>query len=220
MEMLRGDEFADVLDGGDGFAGGVVDGLAAGVDAGKIVGVSDGLGPGEEVGGLVVVEPAAFFLIEKEDGVGGEVFALGGGDGGGGVSWLRARRVGCRRVWRWRSRRRSCRWRGRGSRSCCGGDCRVCRPRCCGASPGGLCEPVAGEGEVLAQGGEGVVAGVVVAVEADGESALCCGGGICCAPAVAARRRRVEEIAWKWLRIGDSMRLPLVRLHNGVLSCL
>ena len=49
MEMLRGDEFADVLNGGDGFAGGVIDGLAAGVDAREIAGVGDGLGPREEI---------------------------------------------------------------------------------------------------------------------------------------------------------------------------
>ena len=106
VEMLRGDEFADVLDGGDGFAGGVVDGLAAGVDAGEIVCVGDGFGPGEEVGGLVVVEAAAFFLIEKEDGVGGEVFALGGGDGCGGVFVLRASAGVVPGVWRGRFRRR------------------------------------------------------------------------------------------------------------------
>ncbi len=72
MEVLRGDELADVLDGGDGFAGGVVDGLAAGVDAGEIAGVGDGFGPCQEIGGLIVGEASAFFLIEKEDGVGGK----------------------------------------------------------------------------------------------------------------------------------------------------
>ena len=35
VEVLGGGELADVLDGGDGFARGVVDGLAAGVDAGE-----------------------------------------------------------------------------------------------------------------------------------------------------------------------------------------
>ncbi len=36
VEVLGGDLFADVLDGGDGLAGGVGDGLAADVDAGEI----------------------------------------------------------------------------------------------------------------------------------------------------------------------------------------
>ena len=63
VEVLRGDEFADVLDGGDGFAGGVVDGLATGVDAGEEVRVGDGFSPCKEVGRLIFVEAAAFFLI-------------------------------------------------------------------------------------------------------------------------------------------------------------
>ncbi len=78
--MLGGDLFADVLDGGDGLAGGVVDGLTAGIDAGEITGVRDGLGPGEKVGGLVCVEAAAFLLVEKDDGASREVFALRCGD--------------------------------------------------------------------------------------------------------------------------------------------
>ena len=94
--MLGGDLLADVLDGGDGLAGSVVDGLAAGVDAGKIAGVRDCLGPGEQVGGLLGGEAAALFLIEKEDGVGGEVFALCRGDGGCCVLLLQGRRAWCR----------------------------------------------------------------------------------------------------------------------------
>ena len=164
--MLGGDLLADVLDGGDGLAGAVVDGLAAGVDAGEIAGVRDGLGPGEKIGGLVVVEAAAFFLIEKDDGVGGEVFALGGGDGCCGVFFAE----------------RS--WGGAGSlclfdlgvEFAVGQDQKaevVMQENVAFALPavlvlaGRVGEPVAGEGEVPAQGGQGVVAGIVVAVEAD-----------------------------------------------------
>ena len=81
---------ANVLNGGDGdglavgaFA--VGDGLAAGVDAGAVGGAGDGLGPGEQVRGLFGEQAAAVFLIEEEDGARGKAFALGGGDGGGGV---------------------------------------------------------------------------------------------------------------------------------------
>ena len=42
------------------------------------------------------VEAAAFFLVEKDDGVGGEVFALGGGDGGWRRPLLRERLEWCR----------------------------------------------------------------------------------------------------------------------------
>ena len=76
VEMAFGDAVADVLDGGDGDAGVVLDGLAAGVDAGAVVGCGDGFGPGEQVGGLRVGEAAAFFLVEEEDGVCGEAFGL------------------------------------------------------------------------------------------------------------------------------------------------
>src|SRR5437764_14875480 len=74
-EMLRGHLLADVLDGGDGLVGAVVDRLATGVDAGQIAGVRDGLCPREEIAGLVGREAAALLLIEKDDGLGGEVFA-------------------------------------------------------------------------------------------------------------------------------------------------
>ena len=53
MHGVGGYLLADVLGGGDGFAGVVGDGLAADVGSGKIGRASYGFGPGEEVGGLL-----------------------------------------------------------------------------------------------------------------------------------------------------------------------
>ncbi len=82
MEVLRSDVLPDVFCGGNVLAMAFVDGLAADVGSGAVLGSCDGLGPSEEVVGLLLQETAAFFLVEKEDGVGGEVLALGGCDGG------------------------------------------------------------------------------------------------------------------------------------------
>jgi hypothetical protein len=185
VEMLRGDEFAEVLDGGNGLAGGVVDGLAAGVDAGKIAGVRDGLGPREEVSGLICVEAAAFFLIEKDDGVSGEVFAACGCDGGGGVLHAESGGSGAGAF-------------GAGDlgvgfavgedeeAEAVAQECVALADPAVVVCAGRIGEPVSGEGEVLSQRGRGVVAGVVVAVEADG--ILGCGRG---------------NVIWRdWLRAG------------------
>ncbi len=116
---------------------------------------------------MLAFEAAAFFLVEEEDGVGGEVFALGGGDGGGGV--LLAESGGG----------------GAGSFGLCEISAsrrplaRTRKPKLLrrrmsrlpaqvfGRLAGRVGEPVSGEGEVLAEGGKRGVAGVVVAVEAD-----------------------------------------------------
>ena len=166
VEMSSGDEFADVLDCGNGLAWGVVDGLATGVDAREVAGAGYGFGPGEEVGGLVGSEAATFLLVQKENGVSGEVFSRGGGDGCGGVFGAK------------------CGWRGAvafGSSDlrvgfAVGEDKEaesVSEEGFALAGPGvvvcagGIGEPVSGEGEVAAEGGKGVVAWIFVAVKAD-----------------------------------------------------
>jgi hypothetical protein len=65
----------DVFGSGDGMPVTLVDGLTAGVDAGAITGAGYGFGPGQKIGGLFGKETTTLFLIEKEDGVGREVFA-------------------------------------------------------------------------------------------------------------------------------------------------
>jgi hypothetical protein len=52
------------------------DGLAAGVDAGEVGGLSDGLGPGEEVLCLFREQATAIFLVEKENCARRKAFAL------------------------------------------------------------------------------------------------------------------------------------------------
>ena len=126
----------------------------------------DRFGPCEEVGGLVVVEAAAFFLIEKDDGVSGEVFALSCGDGDGCVFGSKGG--------------------GRGAVAFGAGnfgvgfsvgkdeeaeviseeDVALAEPRIV-MRAGGIGEPVSGEGEVAAESGECGVSGVLVAVKAD-----------------------------------------------------
>src|SRR5271170_1053287 len=76
--MTCRDLFANVLDSGNGFAGAVVDGLAAGIDTREEARVRNCFGPREKVGRLICVEAASLLLIEKEDGAGGEVFPLCG----------------------------------------------------------------------------------------------------------------------------------------------
>jgi hypothetical protein len=85
MEVLAGHVGAYVLRGGDGLAWGIGDGLAADVRSGKISGSGYGFRPGEKVARLLGEEAAPLFLIEEEDGAGGEVFALSGGYGSGSV---------------------------------------------------------------------------------------------------------------------------------------
>ena len=166
VEMSGGDEFADVLNGSDGLAGGVVDGLTTGVDAGKVAGSGYGFRPAEEVSGLVGGEATAFFLVQKENGVSGEVFSRGGGDGSGRVFGAK------------------CGWRGAvafGSTDfrvgfAVGEDEEaeaIAKEGFALAGPGVVVragrvgEPVSGEGEVAAEGGKSVVAGIFVAVKAD-----------------------------------------------------
>ena len=168
MKVASGDLLLDVLRGGDGCAGAVGDGLAADVGTGTEAGGGEGFGPGEEVGGLFGGQQAAsFFLVEKDEGVGWEAFALGGCCGGecvflalGGGSLRGA-------------------LRGRldlGFGAAVGEDEEaeaLGEQRGPLAGPGVVSragwvgEPEAGEVEVTAQGGEGGVAGVEVAVEAD-----------------------------------------------------
>jgi len=171
VEVAGVDAGTNVLNCGDGYwltvgATAIGDGLAAGVDAGEISGARDGFGPCEEVVGLFGEQASALFLVEEEDGAGGEALADGGGDGGGGVG------VGERGG-------------GAVAKGCVGqfgveaavGDDEeaeagaeerfaLAEPGVVG-SAGRVGEPVSGEGEALAQVGEGGVAGVVVAVESE-----------------------------------------------------
>ncbi len=167
MERTGGDLLLDVLRGGNGCAGAVRDRLAADVRSGTETGGGEGLGPSEEVGGLFGGEAAAFLLVEEDKSVGREAFALGGGCGGLGV--LLALRGGslCGAL------------RGGfdlGFGAAVGQDEEA---EALGEQRGPLAgpgvvdgtgrvgEPEAGEVEVAAEGGEGGVAGVDVAVEAD-----------------------------------------------------
>src|ERR1700722_10840081 len=54
VQMLDRDLFADVLHGGDSLALPVAYGLTAGVNAGKIGGVGNGLRPCQQIGGLII----------------------------------------------------------------------------------------------------------------------------------------------------------------------
>ena len=81
MEVSGGYLFADVLGSGNCFAGVVGNGLTAEVGSGKISRLGYGFRPCEEIGRLLGEEATAFFLVEKEDGVGRELLALGGGYG-------------------------------------------------------------------------------------------------------------------------------------------
>jgi hypothetical protein len=167
MKMLRGDLLANVLDGGDGLAGGVVDGLSAGVDAGKIAGVCDCFGPRQKIRRLICVKTAAFLLIEKDDGVGGEVLPLRGGDGSCGI--LCSKRSGCRA-----SPFRLCNF-GVGlavgqyeeAEAAVEQSVALALPTV-SVRAGRVREPVSGEGEVASQCRKGGITGIVVAVEADG----------------------------------------------------
>jgi hypothetical protein len=180
--MFGGDLLADVLHRGDGLAGAIVDWLSTGVDAGEIAGVRDCLGPREKIAGLIRVEAAALLLIEINDGVVGEVFTACGGNRGCGIF---------------------CPERGRrGAGSLClfylgvefavreNKEPEVIVEESIAFAPpavlvlsGRIGEPVAGKGKVPSQCRQGVVAGVVVAVESD---------GILCRPgrSVADGRRR------------------------------
>lgn len=163
VEVADGDLVADVLGGGEGVAGAVGDGLAADVNAGAEVGAGDGLGPGEEVAHLLGEHAAAFFLVKEENGVGGEVLAGGGGDGCfaiftaegvgrdvGGPDLLVELAV------------------GEDEEAEAGAEDFVALAEpLVGARAGGIGEPVADEVDVLAEGGERGVTGVLVAVHAD-----------------------------------------------------
>ena len=166
VEVLGGDLFADVLGGGDGLARGVGDGLAADVGSGEEGRAGDGFGPGEEIGGLCGFEATAFLLVEEEDGAGGEVLALGGGyrggcvflaEGGGGGSGL----LGLVDL-----DFETAVVEDEEAEVVAEEDVALASP-CVLTLAGWVAEPVAGEGEVLAEGGKSGVAGVVVAVEPD-----------------------------------------------------
>ena len=163
MEVAAGDLLLDVPRGGDGCAGTVGDGLAAAVYAGTEAGDGEGLGPGEEVAGLFEGKAAAFFLVEEDERVRREAFAVSGGGGSRGVLLSERGRRGASGL-------------DLGFGSAVGQDQEaetLRRQDCAFARPGVVSragwvgEPEAGEVEVAAEGGEGGVAGVGVAVEAD-----------------------------------------------------
>lgn len=66
-------------------AAALVDGLAAGIDAGQIGGERYGFSPGEEVLGLLGKKSATLLLIKKENGSRWKALALGGGHYGCGI---------------------------------------------------------------------------------------------------------------------------------------
>lgn len=165
VEVLGGDVVADVLGGGDGLSMAFVNGLPAGVDPGEIVGVGYGFGPGEKIGGLFGQEAASFFLIEKKNSARGKVFALGAGDGGSGVvlaegCWRRARFLRLRN-----GVVESAVEEYEESEVVMEEDVSFALPVVLRIA-GWIVEPVSDEGEVAAEGGEGVVARVVVEIEA------------------------------------------------------
>ena len=121
---------------------------------------------------MICVEAAAFFLIEKDDGVGGEVFATCGCDGSGGVLCAESG--------------------GSGAGPFGAGDlgvgfavsedeeaetgaeeCVALADPTIVVCAGRIGEPVSGDVEVLTQRGKGAIAGVVVAIEAEGILRCC-----------------------------------------------
>jgi hypothetical protein len=94
--MPGGDIVAYVFGGGDGLAVLLLNRLPTGIDSGTIARAVQGLSPGEKVGSLLWQETSAFFLVEKDDGSRGKVFALGRGFGGRGVVFTKDCRVDAR----------------------------------------------------------------------------------------------------------------------------
>ena len=175
VEVIGAGELGDVPGGGD-VGGAFRDGLPAGVDAGSEAEVGEGFGEGKEKGGLLRQEAATLFLVEKKDAVRREV--LGAGYKGGVVGFGLAK----------------CLWRGavtlggkqfgiefavpKQKKAETGAEQGVAV-----TEPGGgglfgrSVEPVASKSEVAAERGQGSVAGVVVAIEADGWRGLGEGAG-------------------------------------------
>ena len=166
VKVFGGDLLADVLDGGDCCAGVIGDGLAAGVDAGEIGRRGDGFGPCQEVGGLLREKSAAFFLVEEDDGVGWEVFALGGGDSEGGV-WLAEGFWGGAAAFGVEDFGVEAAVEEDEEAEVAAQEGVALAPPGVGGCAGRVVEPVAGPGEALAQGGKRGVAGVVIRVEAE-----------------------------------------------------
>ena len=166
MEVSGGYLFADVLGGGNCFAGVVGNGLTAEVGSGKISRLGYGFRPCEEIGRLLGEEAAAFFLVEKEDSVGRELLALGGGYGcacvflaqdcGFDSGSLGFADLGVEAAIE----------EDEEAEVVAEEDVALASPGV-GRRAGRVVEPVSSEGEVLAEGGKRGVAGVVVAVESD-----------------------------------------------------
>lgn len=169
--MFGGDVLLDVLGGGyeEGFAVGadaVRRGLAAEVGSGAVGACSDSFGPAIEVVGLLGEETSAFLLVEEEDGFGREAFVVGGCDcvlgvllallgGGDGCAGPGGSDLGVKASV------------GQDEEAVTGfEELRALADPGVYGFAGGRGEPVACKGEVLVEGGEAVVSGVEVAVEA------------------------------------------------------
>jgi hypothetical protein len=85
MRVAGYDLLLDVLGCGDRRPGAVGDGLTTAVDAGAEVTHDDGLGPCEEVAGLLGGEASSFFLVEEDEGARWKALMLSSGHGGDGV---------------------------------------------------------------------------------------------------------------------------------------
>ncbi len=195
LEAFDFDLLTDVFDGGDLFPRTVGDGLAARVEAGAVVVEGHGLGPAKDVGGLLGQHAATLFLVEKEDGVRGEVFMSSGGDGCGCIAATEFFRLDADFL----------SGKDLGVELAVGEDEEapsLADEELALAEPGvgGFFrrwgEPVAGEGEGAVEDGHGGVAGIVVAVEAEELGGFgCCGcvGLFCDGPEAAETARATAE---------------------------